>query len=147
MRHQQHQQVLLQQQPQHYDYYVANNGANYIPPQPPAAMSPQSRATKNLQILHRHDPSIHTVLAQFPLVALYYIENSTGDWETMGCEGPMFIFERSVTNNLDHKYGFVILNRTGVEDYFEFLDKDDMLEDDEGFLFYKKGSGMLYFVV
>ena len=96
-------------------------------------MSPASRNSKNLEILHRHDPSIHTVISQFSLVALYELESTTSDWESMNCEGPMFIFER----DFEPKYGFIILNRVGMEDYVQYLHASDLLEDNEQFFFFK----------
>lgn len=64
-------------------------------------MTPTSRNMRNLKVLHRHDPTIHTVIDQFSLVTVYELSRTTQEWETIGCEGPGFIFERSGPGHLD----------------------------------------------
>jgi hypothetical protein len=55
---------------------------------------------RNLKVLHRHDPTIHTVIDQFSLVTIYELSMATQEWVTIGCEGPLFIFERSAASVL-----------------------------------------------
>lgn len=65
-----------------------------IPQLSQVPMSPSSRTLRNLQVLHRLDPTIHTVIDQFALVTIYELSRATQEWENIGCEGPLFIFER-----------------------------------------------------
>ena len=116
-----------------------------IPQLSEVPMSPSSRNLRNLKVLHRHDPTIHTVIDQFSLVTLYEISRTTQEWDNMGCEGPLFIFERWVqlsflpllnesSRSREPKLGYVVLNRVGLEDYFHYFDATDYFEKNDKFL-------------
>ena len=57
-------------------------------------MPPTSRYLHNLKVIQRHDPSITSLFDQFPHVCVYHHKGD--EWRKKGCEGAMFLFERSV---------------------------------------------------
>jgi hypothetical protein len=59
----------------------------------PVPMSPNSKNMRNLGILHRKDPTIHTIIDSWALVTVYEMYPG-GDWEQAEIEGPLFIFQR-----------------------------------------------------
>lgn len=59
-------------------------------------MAPELKYAQNLKVLKRADPSIESIVDQFPHVCIYQYDFAAHKWEKRGFEGSFFIFERYV---------------------------------------------------
>ncbi|KZV72027.1 hypothetical protein PENSPDRAFT_374649 [Peniophora sp. CONT] len=98
-----------------------------------AAMAPELKYAQNLKVLKRADPSIESIVDQFPHVCIYQYDFAAHKWEKRGFEGSFFIFERRAYP----PYGFFILNRMGMEDYVQYMYPEDALKPDNALLLYR----------
>lgn len=60
-------------------------------------MAPELKYAQNLKVLKRADPSIESIVDQFPHVCIYQYDFAAHKWEKRGFEGSFFIFERYVS--------------------------------------------------
>jgi hypothetical protein len=105
---------------------------------PPAAM--RSNEELNLSVLHRHYPSITTVLSIAPYAVLYLFSPSNQQWEKSGVEGTLFVCAQELDALGAEHFSVVILNRRGLENFeAELKSKDDIEITDEYVIL--KGEG------
>ena len=57
-------------------------------------MAPEIKYAQNLKVLKRADPSIESIVDQFPHVCIYQYDFAAHKWDKRGYEGSFFIFER-----------------------------------------------------
>jgi hypothetical protein len=97
---------------------------------PPAAM--RSNEELNISVLHRHYPSITTILSIAPYAVLYTFSPSNQQWEKSGIEGTLFVCAQEPDTLGAEHFSVVILNRRGLENFeAELLSKDDIEITDE----------------
>jgi hypothetical protein len=86
----------------------------------------------NLNVLKRYDSDIHTILQTTSHVVLY--DYKLNEWNKKGIEGTLFLYEKS-----NQKYGFIILNRIGLDSLQ--VDLMDLQVQSLGeYIMYKKGE-------
>lgn len=95
---------------------------------------PEARASFNLKVLRRHDPSIVSIVETASFVVLYNYNG--GEWTKTGVEGPLFLFRR----RLPPYNGFFLMNRNGVENFSADVTPDDDLEITPEFIIYRPES-------
>jgi hypothetical protein len=84
----------------------------------------------NLNVLKRHDHSIHTIIDTTSHVVLY--DFTQNQWKKRGVEGTLFLYERSK----EPKHGFLILNRVGLDNLQVDL-KELQIQPSGEYLMYK----------
>ncbi|EMR08540.1 hypothetical protein PNEG_03021 [Pneumocystis murina B123] len=92
----------------------------------------------NLRVLHKHYPSIISILASSPYVVLYSFSDSKKTWTKEHCEGTLFIFS---TNK---GYSYTILNRLSLESFSANLIYPDDLEYSDPYIIHKINNNEIY---
>jgi hypothetical protein len=105
---------------------------------PPAAM--RTNEELNISVLHRHYPSITTILSIAPYAVLYIFSPTNQQWEKSGVEGTLFVCAQELDALGAEHFSVVILNRRGLENFeAELKSKDDIEITDEYVIL--KGEG------
>ncbi|ESO89821.1 hypothetical protein LOTGIDRAFT_77631, partial [Lottia gigantea] len=87
----------------------------------------------NLAALQQRDPFISEIIDTASQVALYSFSSKTNEWEKTSIEGTLFIYRRSAAP----LYGFMILNRLGLQNLIEPFTKTLEFQVQEPFLLYR----------
>mmetsp|Transcript_6282 Transcript_6282/g.7669 ORF Transcript_6282/g.7669 Transcript_6282/m.7669 type:complete len:256 (-) Transcript_6282:200-967(-) len=90
----------------------------------------------NVATLKKLDPSITEVIATSSHASMYQFETSAVKWEKIECEGPLFIVKR----NSDPRFGLIIANRVGLENFIHGIDSSFHIELVEPYLIFKSVS-------
>jgi len=95
----------------------------------------------NISVLHRHYPSITTVLSIAPYAVLYVFSPSTSLWEKSGVEGTLFVCAQELDTLGAEHFNVVILNRRGLENFeAELKSSDDIEVTDEYVILKEEGE-------
>ncbi|KAF1998934.1 PH domain-like protein [Amniculicola lignicola CBS 123094] len=92
---------------------------------PPA---PRSNYELNLSVLRRHVPSAIALHHVSPYAVLYTFSLTTSQWEKVGIEGTLFIIQLTPSLVGAERYGVVILNRRGLENFHMELKSAEEVE-------------------
>jgi hypothetical protein len=104
----------------------------------PAAM--RSNEELNIAVLHRHYPSITTILSIAPYAVLYLFSPTNQQWEKSGVEGTLFVCAQELDALGAEHFSVVILNRRGLENFEAELKSKDDIEITEDYVILK-GEG------
>jgi Dcp1-like decapping family protein len=87
-------------------------GANLMPPPPT-----RSNEELNLSVLRRHNASIASILSLAPYAVVYIFSPTTKQWEKSGVEGSMFVYQLVQGPLGEDRYGVLVLNRRGLNNF------------------------------
>ncbi|KAJ2552454.1 hypothetical protein EV175_003303 [Coemansia sp. RSA 1933] len=77
----------------------------------------RNKLAANLQVLRRYDNQIEALIDTTSHAVLYQFQDATQTWAEKGVRGTLFIYKRATAPY----YGFMIMNRLGVDNYTEEL--------------------------
>jgi hypothetical protein len=105
---------------------------DYPDPQPP----PMTRSNDelNISVLRRHWPDISILLSIAPYVVLYTYSPTGGQWEKTGVEGPLFVCALASHDPETERFGVIILNKKGLDNFQTEIKSSDAVEVTEEFV-------------
>ncbi|PVU92956.1 hypothetical protein BB559_003521 [Furculomyces boomerangus] len=113
----------------------------------------------NISVLRRYDPQIESIVDTTSHVALYEYDYDVQNWVKKGIEGALFIYKKKMgvkhvdpkiefLNNLMNKnasyFGFIVLNRLSLENYFETLAPEIDFQIQGGIIMYKRTDSKVF---
>ncbi|KAJ2391325.1 hypothetical protein H4S02_001394 [Coemansia sp. RSA 2611] len=101
----------------------------------------RKRLAANLQVLRRYDSQIEAIIDTTSHVVLYQFQESSQSWANKEVEGALFLFKRAAAPY----YGFMIMNRLGLDNYTERLSADMSFQTSDQIVIYtsKQNSGII----
>ncbi|KAF2653704.1 PH domain-like protein [Lophiostoma macrostomum CBS 122681] len=117
-----------QPQPQPSDYET--DAANVDLPVPP----PRSNSELNLSAIRRHYPDVTSIQHVASYAVLYTFSLSSQAWEKIGIEGSLFVCTLTPSLIGADRFGVVILNRRGLENWRLELASEEELEITEEYI-------------
>ena len=142
---------MTTKQPTHFnpvsDYdtdTAALTDTGFLPAPPPPS---RTNEELNLAVLRRHNPSIIGILSIAPYAVVYRFSATTSTWEKRGIEGTLFVVQL-VSEHLGYqdptapeqgdisaaKFGVVVLNRRGLDNFEAELKSADDVEVTEEYV-------------
>jgi hypothetical protein len=92
----------------------------------------------NLRVLKRHNHNIVSLIDKSSYCVIYTFSTATSSWTKAGYEGTLFIYTQAPhTIQADHGeeqgggYGFCVLNRLSLENFWGELNGGDIVFDDQ----------------
>ena len=110
-----------------------------VQPPPPTTDFASTSEALNLKVLRRYSPSVLTILHIAPYAVLYSF-SATQQWEKTGIEGTLFVVHQApdevvATHEVQpQKFGVIILNRRGLDNFAADLRSPDYIEPTEEFI-------------
>lgn len=125
-------QQPLQAPPQPSDY---ESDAAYLSDLPSAPPPPdRTNEELNLSVLRRHNPHITSILSVAPYAVVYLFSATTESWEKSGIEGTLFVCQLLPGDIGEDRYGVMILNRRGLENFDTELSEGGDVEITEDYV-------------
>ncbi|ORX74173.1 PH domain-like protein, partial [Linderina pennispora] len=97
----------------------------------------RKKLAANLQVLRRYDEHIQAIVGTTSHVVLYQFQQESSTWAKKDVEGALFLFERSSAPH----YGFMVMNRLGIDNYTELLGPQISIQPTDEFLIYRQSDG------
>ncbi|TAQ85901.1 hypothetical protein B7494_g5773 [Chlorociboria aeruginascens] len=88
-------------------------GSYYPPPQ----AVKRTNTDLNMSVLARYIPSIHSILCIAASCRIFTFSPSLHTWENSGIEGTLFVYDLTPSADGLERYGLVLLNRRGPENF------------------------------
>ncbi|XP_041350167.1 mRNA-decapping enzyme 1B-like [Gigantopelta aegis] len=92
----------------------------------------------NLAALQQRDPYITDIVETASQVALYSFSSKVNEWEKTSIEGSLFVYKRSASP----LFGFMILNRLGLNNLIEPITRDLEFQVQDPFLLYRNAKNI-----
>ncbi|KAF4547955.1 Dcp1-like decapping family-like protein [Elsinoe fawcettii] len=122
------------------------------PSAPSHNQAPPTRTNEelNLAVLRRHSPSVSQILSVAGFACVYRFAPDTQTWVKTGVEGALFVCEllpivptgaAGTNGGLVERYGVVVLNRKGLNNFVVELRSQGDVDVDEEYVILQVGEG------
>ncbi|ORY17624.1 hypothetical protein BCR34DRAFT_596802 [Clohesyomyces aquaticus] len=125
-------------QPSDYETDVPPQQIDIQPP------PPRSNEELNLSVLRRHYPDIVSIVHIAQYAAVYIYSRETQAWEKSGVEGTLFACELTPSLAGADRFGAVILNRRGLDNFRIEIPTEEELDISEGYVVMQGSDGIVY---
>src|SRR5579859_5355454 len=104
----------------------------------------------NLRVLKRHNPNITSLFEKSSYCVVYTFSTATSEWTKAGYEGTLFIYtqqphiiQTEQGQRQGGQYGFCVLNRLSLENFWGEINGGDIVFDDQ-YIITRRLTGCLH---